>query len=391
MARENESVEKANCHLKKHIKAILSLWRKGGSSAALSANERSVVAKALLHVQRGLTGDRTLAGNGYMQDAASLGSYLLYYWPVSYVQNWCALWSVRTSLSLLLQSGKKSVSILDVGSGPAPASLALCDMLTDINPNIHIDASLIDYSEKALTLAKNLCERQLDHVSVKTKECNLEKDFETDSEQYDIIIMSHALNELFNTHSAESKNLFVKKLASHLSEKGLLLVCEPALLQTSRSLICVRDSLIAEGYSVLAPCPKGKTCPVLLENNHTCHAEIPWTAPEPVASLAQDAGLDRRSVKMTYFVFSKEAKSQQQILTVTSDAMLNKSGRVRFLLCDGTKRIAFSAKKDDPKAKEQAFFDLQRYDRISIENPQLRENGALGFDSQTKVNFESLF
>jgi hypothetical protein len=64
---------------------------------------------------------------------------------------------------------------------------------------------------------------------------------------------------------------------------------------------------------------------------------------------------------------------------------------VRFLLCDGTKRIAFSAKKDDPKAKEQAFFDLQRYDRISIENPQLRENGALGFDSQTKVNFQRLF
>lgn len=392
MADKNASIQKADGHLKTHLNAILSVWRGGSSKNNLTAAERASVSKALLHVQRGLTGDRSLAGNGYMQDEDSLGAYLLYYWPVSYVQNWCALWSAKSALSNLLQNRNGKVCILDVGSGPAPATFALCDMLTDLQKDVCVEATLVDSSSKALALAKKLCDRQFAQVSVKTKVCNLEKEIETDSERYDIIIMSHALNELFTTSSKETekKQQFVKSLASRLPEDGLLLICEPALLKTSRNLICVRDSLIAEGYRVAAPCPNGKVCPVLAENNHTCHAEIPWNAPESVASLAQEAGLDRQSVKMAYFVFSKNA-DMTNTLRVTSDGMLNKSGRVRYLLCDGNKRIAFSAKKDDPAAKQQGFFDLQRYDMVSIQNPQLRENNALGFDEQTKLSVDSQF
>ena len=53
----------------------------------LSKEKRtSEIAKALLKLQRGLTGDKHLAGAGYMQDNAMLGAYLLYYWPVSFLQ-----------------------------------------------------------------------------------------------------------------------------------------------------------------------------------------------------------------------------------------------------------------------------------------------------------------
>ena len=57
------------------------------------------------------------------------------------------------------------------------------------------------------------------------------------------------------------------------------------------------------------------------------------------------------------------------------------------MLCDGKKRIACSAKKDDLHAKETGFFDLKRYDKIILENPEIRgENkDAFGISKETAI------
>jgi hypothetical protein len=87
--------------LKGHIPGLLSLWRGGGGGGALTKGEVSRAGEALLRLQRGLTGERSLAGAGYMQDSTLLGAYLLYYWPVSYLQVSLALSSRSDLLSKL--------------------------------------------------------------------------------------------------------------------------------------------------------------------------------------------------------------------------------------------------------------------------------------------------
>ena len=62
--------------LQKRIDFNISLCKKSnGMKINLQRAAQNVV-----ELQRGLTGSRALAGNGYMQKGASLQAYLLYYW-----------------------------------------------------------------------------------------------------------------------------------------------------------------------------------------------------------------------------------------------------------------------------------------------------------------------
>ena len=69
-----------------HTPTLLRCWRKNSDSRPLRPEEIKRLAAALLSLQRGLTGKRTLAGSGYMNEDASLGAYLLYYYRITYAQ-----------------------------------------------------------------------------------------------------------------------------------------------------------------------------------------------------------------------------------------------------------------------------------------------------------------
>ncbi|MBP5464187.1 MAG: hypothetical protein J6Y13_03310, partial [Treponema sp.] len=190
---------------------------------------------------------------------------------------------------------------------------------------------------------------------------------------------------------------------SYMEENALLILCEPAQTQSSRELIAVRDALLARrtDLSLLAPCvTAGFPCPALLQGDgSTCHAEGSWEAVEPARSLAEAAGLDRQSIKMAYFVFRRgretdhetvhktvmgenEAKEQPGreaalpgdcfTARIVSDAMLNKAGRVRFVLCDGKQRFSLSAKKGDAAAGAKGFWKLTRGKRIMVRGAERR-------------------
>lgn len=383
----------------------------------LTKEEVQKVSKALLELQRGLTGERNLAGGGYMQDKNFLGAYLLYYWIISYLQ----ISFIANDIKCSAQTNK--IRILDLGSGPAPATAALLDSISDAK-NVQVEVTLVDSSEKALTLAKKILQKEFPNVEVKCVVCNFENKEVALTEDFDFIVSCHALNELWKnkTDCIEKRSLFLKKVSSHLAQNGAMIICEPALLLTSRNLIKVRDILLQKGLNVISPCmfsdkKKCLQCPVLQTENHTCHAEVKWAPVEPVASLAKEAGLDRESVKMTYFVFENNVEVTYEcgakdectvqltndcgqkknivgtktapdeiIGRIVSEGMLNKAGRVRFLVCNGNSRIAVSAKKDDAHAKAIGFFNLQRYDIVKFSSLEIRgdkNNAAYGIASGT--------
>ncbi|HCO49646.1 MAG TPA: methyltransferase type 12, partial [Spirochaetaceae bacterium] len=89
------------------------------ATGAGSASEIDRFGRALRNLQRGLTGDRPLAGASYFSSADYLGAYLLYYWPVSFVQVSLALEEVRLRGAL-----PRIRRVLDIGAGPGPASFA---------------------------------------------------------------------------------------------------------------------------------------------------------------------------------------------------------------------------------------------------------------------------
>ena len=192
MKKTNSKPKNASDILQKRIDFNISLCKKSnGMKINLQRAAQNVV-----ELQRGLTGSRALAGNGYMQKGASLQAYLLYYWPVSYAQTKAALQKAPSFFERVAEisgsagtSGnagtaskakRRAVRVLDLGSGPAPASCSLADLAQGRGEqNMAFEFCLCDSSGDALSLGKKILEAAYaKNASVETRVCNLENVFQ---------------------------------------------------------------------------------------------------------------------------------------------------------------------------------------------------------------------
>lgn len=339
--------------------------RAAGGEARLSEAELGRVARALLRLQRGLTGERELAGAAYMDDPELLGAYLLYYWTSSYAQ---------ASRAMAL-SGLWPRRVLDLGSGPGPMAAAALDRGA-------ASAVLIDGSERALALAGRL----LGQAAALTERADLESlpPGRSGGEGFDLVILGHALNELSGPDAIARRAAVVRAAAARLAPGGSVLIIEPATLAAARDAMTLRDLLLAEGWGVVAPCTRGGPCPALEAGpGQSCHDEATWEPPDFVLELAARCGLDRGLVKMSWFRLRPPAASVAcegglppgDAYRVVSEPMLNKAGRVRRLLCGPAGRFPLSAKRGDPAAEAAGFFGLGRYELLRVLDPERREGG----------------
>ncbi len=348
----------------------------------LTAKEVENASVALLALQRGLTGDRSLAGSSYMDDRDLLGAYLLYYWPVSYMQ-------VSVALAEKPFAPRR---VLDLGSGPGPASAAILDASSASVPGSRLDdLVLVDSSAKALDLAASILERGPNPPArLETRQLDLESSAALPEGPFDLIVASHSLNELWrgDAETLPLRQKLIDRAAERLAPNGRILLVEPALLSTCRDLIALRDRLVMRGWRVLGPCPGSYACPAFAAGpNRSCHADASWSPPEIVASLAEGAGLDRSSVKFAYFSLAPTQGSDSPSMLaevdtgkqrVVSEPILNKAGRLRYVLCGDGRLETLSARADDPAARNKGFMELRRGDLLAPRGLESRPGGGKG-------------
>ena len=313
---------------------------------------------------------------------------------------------------------KSPLRIIDIGCGQGAASCAVIDKLRTAFPSCEIEVCLLDHSAKALSLAKSLIEREYPKITVRAHCVDLQRrnpisalfpPQNTECPPFDIAVSSHLINELFQRDDERISKRFalIADLAQFIAADGVCLLLEPALLRTSRDLLALRDRILSVNlFRVISPCPHNFPCPALAAGeSHTCHAEYPFLDVGRVKSLARDAGLEREQVKMTYFLLRRESSPctpsenasavapfalPQNSLSgiVVSDAMTNKSCRVRFLICANGRRVAVSAKEGDPRAAEIGFFALKRMYRVHFSALEERRSGdsiSFGITNQTSL------
>lgn len=340
------------------------------------------------NLQRGLTGDRTLVGKSYMDDPGMLAAYLGYYWPASRAQCLAVLdrLDFLRSLNGDARSESPARTLIDVGSGPGPVASAFASRGT-------VRLSLLDQSPAALALARE----KLAPGKVSTHSLDV-RNPDPDRIEYwgqaDCVSFGHSLNELWAGESGriELRADLLTRYAEALIPGGYILVIEPALLETSRDLLAVRNLLVSRGWRVTGPCPGRESlpCPALAAGPaHTCHETARWSMPEETARLARSLGLDREWLKMTWFALkpplvpvegpaSGEGNSgpQNGLFRVVSDPMLNKGGRVRKLLCGASGRFPLSAAAISGRDSGFQDYDrLERGDFIAVTGQEIRENG----------------
>jgi SAM-dependent methyltransferase len=328
------------------------------ASDELDREELKEVAQGVSRLSKGLTRERELAGARYMDDPKLLGAYLLFYWPVSYAQG-------RSALGEL---DRRPRSVLDLGSGPGPLAFAALDAGAR-------EVLAADRSKAALELARALAVEASEPMG--TRDWAPERPLPDG--KFDLITMGHVVNELFAGDVAKRATLLEAVLA-RLSPGGSLMVIEPALRETSRALLEVRDLLVSRGYPVRAPCLFRGPCPALVKGSDWCHAERRWRLPPMVEAIARTAGLHKESLKMSYLVLGRKDEAWPtpppgRLFRIVSEPLEGK-GRQRYMGCGPEGRVGLALQQRHRTEANARFFELDRGTVIRVEGTEERGDGA---------------
>lgn len=362
--------------LERWIPRLIAVWRRAQKRPPgppeLQPQEVKQLGAAVQKLSLGLTRDRTLAGANYLDDPKLLGAYLLFYWPVSYAQ-------ARQVLGELPHRPRLT---LDLGSGPGPLAFAALDAGA-------AQVTAADRSKPALALAREL--------AAEAEEALATRDWDPTRSQlpagdFDFITMGHVLNELFGQGDAAllKRAALVESALARLKKRGTLLIIEPALRDTSRDLLKLRDLLLPKGYAVRAPCLFRGDCPALIKPTDWCHAERIWTLPRAVEQIAHEAGLHKESLKMSYLALAAKDESwpelpKARLFRVVSESLVGK-GRQRYIGCGPEGRIGLAIQTKHRGTANEPFFHLKRGDVISVTQTELKGDGLnLGAETEVQV------
>jgi len=363
---------------------LVKVWRARGSKGqqkkpnrydededdgTLKPHELKQVAQGVRTLSLGLTRDRHLAGAKYMDDPALLGAYLLFYWPVSYAQ-------ARQALGEL----PRPREVLDLGSGPGPMSFAALDAGAAA-------VTSADRSKAALDLAKALATEATEPIA--TREWSPERPLPDG--QFDMVLMGHVINELFTDSKdfIEKRANLAEQVLAKVKPRGSLLILEPALRDTSRALLQLRDVLVARGYAVRAPCLFRGNCPALLKESDWCHAERDWRMPPTVEGIARLAGIHKDSLKMSYLAMAPKGEAWAEppdgrLFRIVSEPLEGK-GRLRFMGCGPEGRVGLAMQERHSTEANKVFLKpLPRGAVIKVDATEPRGDG-LALDDKTTV------
>jgi len=357
------------------VKAWRSARKIPGPDDTLDDFEVHRVGAAIRRLSLGLTRGRKLVGAHYMDDADLLGAYLLYFWPVSFAQG----------LHAIGESGVKVKSVLDLGSGPGPLALAARHL------GAH-ELLLADRSKPALELAGRIGE--LVRAPLGTREWNPLSVTEPPGAGlgFSHVTMGHVLNELWSDapDRIERRAALCEAAAARLRKGGALVLIEPALRETTRDLLAVRDVLVSRGFAVRAPCLFRGPCPALEREVDWCHAERAWEPPRLFGRLVNAAGLRKDLLQMAYLVVSPKGAAWPEApagrtFRVVSEPLEGKK-RLRVMGCGAEGRVPLSLTDANRSQVNDRFVTASRGDVLALEGAEKSEEGdGVRIVQQTRV------
>jgi ribosomal protein RSM22 (predicted rRNA methylase) len=156
-----------------------------------------------------------------------------------------------------------------------------------------------------------------------------------------------------------------------LADDGSLIIIEPALRETSREMLEVRDRMQGEGFHVYAPCLCRGKCPALANPKDWCHEDIPWDPPAVIKELDRLTGLRKDSLKFSWLILRKDSRSLcdvhgKDVFRVVSEPLVSK-GKREFYLCGSEGRRLVTRLDKDETAQNQAFGKINRGSVVHFE------------------------
>jgi len=359
----------------------------------LSNDELRSLAADVTRLSTLLTRERERLPTAYLGEARLREAYLAYFLPSNITKIHAPLRELaRHPKNPLL---KEKLRVLDIGSGPGSALLGVMEFFEHQKQRPYLELTALDQ------VAENLKEAEKLFLELRERS-NLSASFRAIQSgsmgfeglvrgSFEIIILSNVLNELY--HHDEKRisrrvDMLKSLMARHLADDGSCIVIEPALRETSREMLEVRDGLLEQGIHIYAPCLFGGKCPALLNPKDWCHEDIPWDPPALVAELDALTGLRKDSLKFSYLVLRKDNLSlsdgpRTHAFRVVSEPLVSKGKQEYFLCGEQGRRLVTRQDKDHTQGNER-FATLKRGDLVRFQG-QIDEKKRFKVGKETAV------
>ncbi len=186
------------------------------------------------------------------------------------------------------------------------------------------------------------------------------------SGRFDLIVAAHLLNELYlamppverMSARAERVRAWCETL---LAPGGTMVILEPALRETSRALLAVRDQLVAAGgLHVVAPCLWAGPCPALALDRDWCH--------DATFEPSEIIGRRPRRVDFATWRCARQAPppTDPSLFRIVSDR-LDEKGRLRVFGCGPAGRHPLVRLDRHHTRPNAAFALIERGDLIRVQ------------------------
>jgi ribosomal protein RSM22 (predicted rRNA methylase) len=180
---------------------------------------------------------------------------------------------------------------------------------------------------------------------------------------FELIVAAHLLNEL-PLDADRRAHLVLGWARELLAPAGTCILLEPALRETSRALLAVRDRVLAAGLFVVAPCLLQSPCPALARERDFCH------------DSADVIAAGRSRVDFSYLVLRRAGNAETDVVRfrVVSDPMKDK-GRLRYFVCGPAGRLLLTRLDRDRSERNGALDQLARGQLVRIEGAVAQSDG----------------
>ncbi len=339
------------------------------------------------------TEERAALPRGYLNQPPLRAGYLLYFLPINFAKTFWVLTQIPPSFWK-----RKNFRILDLGAGPGSASLAFLTCLETKSPATKVEVHLVDQNKKILQDARSLMENLrkelpgLGEVKIFTQESDLKR-FRF-SGNYDLIFLSHVLNEFSGMGAIERAAWLYPEISQHLHPSGICAITEPALKSPTRELMALRDHLVeSKELTVIAPCLHENICPMLAATrNDWCHFYLDWEEPEYLKKLDRMIGNENRFLKVAYLILAPKKsypdllKRPKEIFRVISNRMATR-GKTEVVLCGPPGRIRVTRLDRDRSPENSPLDQVRRGDLITLQgfpSQKYQVNGTFRLNKQGK-------